>query len=275
MNCAVQLLTLQTRANSQVCVGLDPDPKKLPTGFSATPASLLKFGKAIVDATSAFACIFKPNQAFWARVGAENELAELIHFIHEDFALPVILDAKRGDIGNTAEGYVEEAFQRYGADACTVNAYLGTDTLGPWLKSGNSKAIFVLCHTTNPGAGEFQEQMLQDGNPLFIEVARNVTQSQNEDQAIVGLVMGATFPDQLVALHGVILDTTPLLIPGIGKQPGDLENTLKNAQRYPFVINSSSAIIHASQCSDFAEVAGQKAKELRDQINEKLDAADV
>nr|AQS29952.1 hypothetical protein [uncultured bacterium] len=273
-----KLRETQNRNNSRVCVGLDPDPEKLPVCFKTIQDSLLEFGMRIVDATAKYACIFKPNQAFWAHVGAEDELAELIHYIYDRFGLPVILDAKRGDIGNTARFYAKEAFERYGADACTINAYLGTDTLEPWLGSGNDKAIFVLCHTTNPGAGEFQEQLLEyNRRPLFVELAKAATdrglvnsQEHPETAITVGLVMAATFPEQLVALHDVIPDATPLLIPGIGKQKGELESTLKNAQRYPFVINSSGAIIHASRGSDFAAVAAQKAKALRDQINEAL-----
>jgi len=278
------LLEVQQQNSSHVCIGLDPDVKLMPKGrtgqvigHGSLAMRLQDFALEIVAATAKFACIFKPNAAFWAAHGAERELANVIDFILSK-GLPVILDAKRGDIDNTARLYAQECFQRYGASAVTVNAYLGTDTLKPWLEYGPEKGIFVLCHTSNPGADEFQERVLTsfttaDSHQLFIEVAKKATARQTDATACVGLVMGATFPVQLGALvNAGIPETTPLLIPGIGKQAGALEETLGYARKFPFVVNSSRAIIHASQDRNFAEVAAQKAMELRDQINKVLAA---
>jgi len=276
-----RLLAVQQRNNSRVCVGLDPDIDKMPRGrgggifgHGPTKRRVHDFALRIVEVTAPYACIFKPNAAFWVALGAEEELAMVIDFIHSE-GLPVILDAKRGDIGNTARLYAHECFVRHNADAVTVNAYLGTDTLAPWLEHGPGRGIFVLSHTSNPGAGEFQEKTLdgEDPQPLFIEVARKATGCQTSETACVGLVMGATFPDQLGMLaQAGIPETTPLLIPGVGKQEGALAETLAHARRYPFVVNSSRGIIHASQGRNFAEVAAQKAQELRDQINAALAA---
>jgi orotidine-5'-phosphate decarboxylase len=239
------------------------------------------FAWQIVQATAESACIFKPNLGFWAANGAEDELADLIEWIHSEHGLPVILDAKYGDIGNTAKQYARAAFERFGADAVTINPYLGPDTLQPWLEWGPEHAIIVLAHTSNPGAAKFQERILAPGpdealqpggRELFIEVAKESTAVETCESAKVGLVMGATFPEQLVKLTGSIPPIAPLLIPGIGKQEGALKETVDNAKVHPFVINSSRGIIHASQKADFAEVAAAKAQELRDQINLALAA---
>ena len=272
-----KLLQIQTERKSRVCVGMDPDIDKLPgriydsaPSAGDIPGRILEFSTKILEAVAKSANIIKPNQAFWAAHGAEDQLATFIDRVH-DHGLLVILDAKRGDIGNSAKWYAIECFERYGADAVTVNAYLGSDTLAPWLAHGPEKAIFVLCHTSNPGAAEFQEQKLKSGNPLFIDLAKKVTALQTPETACVGLVMGATFPEQIKMLTDAgVLSVSPLLIPGIGMQGGNLEATLRNACRFPFVVNSSSGIIHSSQSSDCFLVAGEKSEELRKGINDGL-----
>ncbi|OGY44782.1 MAG: orotidine 5'-phosphate decarboxylase [Candidatus Buchananbacteria bacterium RIFCSPHIGHO2_01_FULL_39_14] len=266
-----RLREIQHERQSHVCIGIDPDDEKWPEGVDYSPGGLLNFATRIVEATAKFACVFKPNLGFWAAIGAENELAKLIRFIKHEHGLPVILDAKYGDIGRTAEKYARAAFERYGADAVTVNAYLGTDTLVPFLKWGPKHAILVLSHTSNEGAREFQEAQPHPFNVgLFVIIAAAATKLKTPETAAVGIVMGATFPDQLKELDGNVPDDCLMLIPGIGTQKGDLKKTLTNAGKYLYVINSSSGIIHASRGRDFAEVAAKKAEELRDQINKAL-----
>ena len=265
-----RLLALQQERQSRLCVGIDPDPQKLPKGYEWTPRNLFRFGRNIVEATAEFACCFKPNQGFWAACGAEAALDLLIDLIHDKFGLLAILDSKRGDIANSAKMYAQEMFERYNADAATVNAYLGDDTLGPWLTWGPARAIFCLCHTSNKGAGKLQEQKLESGRQVFVEMGQMTTSGVSAETACVGLVMGATFPEQIKDLDGIVPPNTPLLIPGIGKQQGELLETLRNCQRYPFVINSSGAIIHASGEMDFAAKAAQAARKLRDEINQAL-----
>ena len=274
-----QLLRRQQEVASHVCAGVDPDTKKMPRGRTGgvighgpITKRLLDFSLGYLWSVKDQSCIVKPNLAFWSCEGAENALAALIYHAHHH-GLQVILDAKYGDIGNTAQYYAQTAFDRYGADAVTVNAYLGTDTLEPWLDYGPDKCIYVLCHTSNRGAAEFQEQRLTPSErQLFVHLAARATAKQKSSCTQIGLVMGATFPDQLALLDGVVpFETTPLLIPGVGSQKGDLVATVAHARRYLFVINSSSGLMHASQkSSDCAEVAGQKADDLRQQINKAL-----
>jgi len=263
---------------SHVCVGLDPDVSKMPKLEGTLPEQLLEFSSAIVDATASpnHACIYKANFAFWLACGAEKELTQLVSFIQSERCLPVILDAKFGDIGNTAVKYAKAAFERFTASGLTVNPYLGPGTLQPYLDYGPTKAIFVLSHTSNLDAAIFQEKCYcsTTSEPLFVKVAREAVALRTENTASVGLVMGATFPQQIGEFENWIEDwnpsAIPLLLPGIGKQEGDLEATVALASRYPFVVNSSRGIIHASSEADFAKVAGQKAKELCDDINKAL-----
>lgn len=274
------LLEKQAGTSSCICAGIDTDYSKMPKGRTGELLGrgsfknrLLMFGMAYVNALADYACVFKPNLAFWAAYGAEDVLAELIRYAHSLGGLLVILDAKYGDIGNTATFLAQTAFERYGADAVTVNAYLGSDTLEPWLEYGDDKAIFVLCHTSNPGAGEFQEQKLSSNErQLFVHLAECVTAKAKSDHTQIGLVMGATFPKQIAFLHGIVPDTTGLLIPGIGKQTGALGETIVHARRYPFMINISRELMYASPNADFAQAAVRRAIEYRDQINAALAA---
>lgn len=270
-----RLCEIQAQHQTRVCVGLDPDPDKLPVLKGSLREQLIRFASDIVERTAPYACCYKPNLAFWQSCEAEPELAKLISFIQSEVCLPVILDAKYGDIGNTAEKYAVAAFERFGADAVTLNAYLGTDTLAPWLRWGAAKGLYVLSHTSNKGAAKFQEDCVGGGKPLFVYLAHEVAALQTEESTRIGFVMGATFPGQIKFLgtDNPIWRPAeiPLLIPGVGSQGGELLETVRYARTYPFVINSSRGIIHASSEADFAEVAGQRACELRDQINAALE----
>ncbi len=271
-----RLLSVQKEKGSHLCVGFDPDQSKLPEHLVGTPAGLFEFSLKVLEAVAEYACIIKPNQAFWACIGGEDKLAQFIHRAQDEFGMMVILDAKRGDIGNTAKFYAQEIFERYGADATTVNAYLGCDTLMPWLDYGPSRAIFVLCHTSNKGAYDFQDLEVSPGlssavnTKLYLYLARKVTSIVTPETATVGLVVGATFPRQIGNLDGNFSSNVPYLIPGIGKQGGDLSETIKSIGDHPFIINSSSGIIHASSGDDFAEVAAIEAEKTRNQINAVL-----
>ncbi len=273
-----RLLEAQREKCSHLCIGFDPDLEKMPKRLRGTPRGHLEFSKRVLDAVAQYACIIKPNHAFWACIGAEDYLRELIRYAHDRHGLLVILDGKRGDIGNTAKFYAMECFDRYHADAATVNAYLGCDTLEPWLAWGPSKAIFALCHTSNKGAGDFQDLEVSPGlssavnTKLYLHLARKVTSMAKPDTATVGLVAGATFPRQISSLDGNFSHEVPYLIPGIGKQGGDLAETIKNIGNHPFVVNSSSGIIHASQEDDFAQAAAREAEILRNQIEAELAA---
>ena len=255
-------------ADSLVCVGLDPDPAKFPEAFVDDDDALFAFCRDIVDATAEFACAFKPQIAYFAaHNGGEAALQRLIAHIngaHPD--VPVILDAKRGDIGSTAEQYAAEAFERYGADAVTLNPYMGRDSAAPFLQYNDLGCVF-LCHTSNPGARDFQE-LLVDGEPLYQRIARTIADDWNAD-GNCALVVGATFPEELKVIRGIVGDM-PLLIPGIGAQGGDIEAVVRNgktADGTGLVVNSSRGILYASCGAGYAEAAADAARDLRDAIN--------
>lgn len=259
-------------SNSLVCVGLDPDPTNFPSMFSSRDDAIFEFCRDIADATAEFACAFKPQIAHFAAHAAEDALARLIAHIHDAHqGIPVILDAKRGDIGSTASMYAIEAFDRFGADAVTLNPYMGRDSAQPFLDRSGKGCVF-LCHTSNPGARDFQELSVADvsgaGQPLYQRVAEAISQHWNVN-GNCALVLGATFPQELRMIRGIVGDM-PLLIPGIGAQGGDVESTVRNgktADGSGLMINSSRGILYASQGSDFASAAASAAKTLRDEIN--------
>jgi orotidine-5'-phosphate decarboxylase len=238
-----------------LCVGLDPDVARLPHHLAGTADSLAEFCIAIVDATAQYACAFKPQIAYFAAVGAESQLERVCEHIrnaHPD--VPLILDAKRGDIGDTAKLYAREAFERYNADAVTVNPYLGTDSLEPFF-AHTGRGVIVLCRTSNPGSGTFQTQLI-DGQPLFEHVATRAA-SEWSQLGEVGLVVGATYPDELARVRSLVGDM-PLLVPGVGAQGGDAQTVLRVGRAtdgYGLIINSSRAILFASPGEDFAEAA--------------------
>ena len=260
------------RNNSLVCVGLDPEPAKFPATFHGEPDAVFDFCRAVVDATADLACAFKPQIAHFAALRAEDALERLIAHIHDKHpGVPVILDAKRGDIGSTAQHYATEAFDRYGADAVTLNPYLGRDSAQPFLDRAD-KGVILLCHTSNPGAADLQDLTVHDADgvakPLYQHVAQIIARDWNTN-GNCALVTGATWPKQLTEVRALIGDM-PLLVPGIGAQGGDVEAVLRHGQTANgtgLMINSSRAILYASGGSDFAEAAFNAAQELRETIN--------
>jgi orotidine-5'-phosphate decarboxylase len=254
-------------ANTQVCVGLDPEPAKFPPHLRDDPDAVFRFCREIVDATAEFACAFKPQIAHFAALGAEVTLQRLIRHIHDAHpGVPVILDAKRGDIGSTAQHYAAEAFDRYGADAVTLNPYLGRDSVQPFLDRAG-KGVVLLCRTSNPGAKDFQD-LDCGGRPLYQRVAETVAREWNDGGQCL-LVVGATWPKELAQVREVVGDL-PFLVPGIGAQGGDVEAVVKagrTANGGGLVISSSRAILYAGRGEDFALASGEAARELRDEIN--------
>jgi orotidine-5'-phosphate decarboxylase len=255
------------QANTLLCVGLDPDPERLPRAHLSRTEPLFDFCKTIVDATADYVCAFKPQIAHFAAQGAESVLEEIIDYIHNAHpAVPVILDAKRGDIGSTAEFYAQEAFVRYRADAVTVNPFLGHDSVEPYTRYSD-KGVIILCRTSNPGGSDLQFLEV-NGKPLYQHIAQLVATQWNQHQNC-GLVVGATFPNELAQVRALVGDM-PLLVPGVGAQGGDVKATVqagRDAQGAGMIINSSRAILFASSGEDFAEAARQVAQQTRDSIN--------
>ena len=256
--------------DSMLCVGLDPDPSKFPPSIGGHGGAILAFCREIVDATADLVCAFKPQIAYFAAHRAEDQLEQLISHIHQNHpGVPVILDAKRGDIGSTAEQYAIEAFERYGADAVTVNPYMGFDSIEPYLKYAN-KGVIVLCRTSNPGGSDLQFLKVKDGDqsaqaePLYERVAKLATTQWNKTGQI-GLVVGATFPQEIARVREIVGDMT-LLIPGIGAQGGDIDATVKAGKGANMMINSSRAILYASKDNDFVNAARKVAVQTRDAL---------
>jgi orotidine-5'-phosphate decarboxylase len=253
--------------NSLLCVGLDPDLKKLPASVKAQAQPILTFNKAIVDATIDQVCAYKPQIAYYAAAGAEDQLLATIEYIRsKDPRVLVILDAKRGDIGATAEMYAAEAFDRYKADAVTVNPYMGGDTLEPFLKRAD-KGVVILCRTSNPGAGDIQDLTVA-GDTIYRTVAKLAATKWNTNGNVM-LVVGATYPKELAEIRAIVGDI-PLLVPGVGAQGGDVEAVIRNGATRNgtgLVINSSRAIIHASNGDDFAAAARAAAIKTNEEIN--------
>lgn len=253
-------------SQSMLCVGLDPDISRFPSSLGRERGAMYEFCKAIVDATADTVCAFKPQFAYFAAQGAEPELERICHYVHETYpGVLLILDAKRGDIGPTAQQYAREAFERYGADAVTVNPYLGTDSIEPYL-AYREHGVFVLCRTSNRGGDDFQSLDVK-GEPLFAHVARRAALEWSEIGEC-GLVVGATFPDELGTVRGIVGDM-PILVPGVGAQGGDIEATVASgasADGFGMVINTSRAVLYASDGADFATAARDEAVRTRDAI---------
>jgi len=254
-------------ANTLVCVGLDPEPDKFPSHIKTGPDPVFTFCRAIIDATADYACAFKPQIAHFAALGEEDALARLITYIHENHPdIPVILDAKRGDIGSTAAHYAREAFERYQADAVTVNPYLGHDALQPFLGYCD-KGVIILCRTSNPGAGDFQDLPV-NGRPLYQHVAEQATQKWNIHHNCA-LVVGATWPEQLREVRAIIGEM-PLLVPGVGAQGGDAQAVVENAKTTDgtgLIVSASRSILYASNGDDYPQAAAKSARTLRDTLN--------
>jgi orotidine-5'-phosphate decarboxylase len=254
--------------NSLVCVGLDPEPKKFPDRFRDAPGGIFEFNKAIIDATRDLVCAYKPQFAHYAAHAAENQLEHTIDYIKAKAPNAiVILDSKRGDIGSTAEQYAQEAFERYGADAVTVNPYLGRDSVEPFLKHAD-KGVIILCRTSNAGARDLQDLNVGPGKKLFHHVAETVAKEWNSAGNCM-LVVGATYPEELADIRSRVGDL-PFLVPGVGAQGGDVAKVMaagKTNGSTGLVISSSRAILYASSGDNFAEAARKATQELRDSIN--------
>lgn len=231
--------------DSMLCVGLDPEPAKFPGDWMNDPRRIFSFCSGVVAVTKDLVCAFKPQIAYFAANRAEDQLEELIAYIHQEApGVPVILDAKRGDIGATAEQYACEAFERYQADALTLSPFLGLDSIEPYMKYGD-KGLFLLCRTSNPGGADLQNQVLDGGERLYKYLARLASQKWNHSGCL-GLVVGATYPAELERVREVA-PTLPLLIPGIGAQGGDAEATVRAGWRSggPIIVSSSRAVLYA------------------------------
>jgi orotidine-5'-phosphate decarboxylase len=250
-----------------LCVGLDPDPARLPPHFAASDLPIFEFGRAIVDATADLVCAFKPQIAYYAAARAENQLEMTIAHIRRHYpGIPVILDAKRGDIGSTAEMYAREAFGRYQADAVTVNPYLGFDALAPFLDF-KDKGVIVLCRTSNPGARDVQDLECK-GKKLYEVIAEKAARGWNANGNVL-LVVGATYPEELARIRAIVGDM-PILVPGVGAQGGDVAAVVANgatAGGVGLIISSSRAVLYASSGEDYAQAARSAAQKLRDEIN--------
>jgi orotidine-5'-phosphate decarboxylase len=250
-----------------LCVGLDPDPARLPKHLEAAVHPMFEFARAIVDATADLVCAFKPQIAYYAAARAENQLEMTITHIRRRYpGIPVILDAKRGDIGSTAEMYAKEAFGRYQADALTVNPYLGSDSLAPYLAFAD-KGVIVLCRTSNPGARDVQD-IESSGRKLYQLIAEKAARDWNANGNVL-LVVGATYPEELAQIRAIVGDM-PILVPGVGAQGGDIAAVVANgatADGTGLIVSTSRAVLYASPGEDFAEAARAAAKKLRDEIN--------
>ena len=259
---------------SMLCVGLDPEPVKFPGALKGDASRIYDFCAAIVDATADLVIAFKPQIAYFAAHRAEDQLEKLMeHMRRTAPQVPIILDAKRGDIGSTAEQYAKEAFERYGADAVTLSPFMGFDSVQPYLKY-HGKGAFLLCRTSNPGGDDFQPQRLLDvpGQPRLYEHIAALAQGPWNLNGQLGLVVGVTYPAEIEQVRAVA-PSVPLLIPGVGAQGGDAVATVKAGYRSaggkttaPIVVNSSRAVLYASQGADFAQAARAVAVATRDQL---------
>ncbi|MBN8519607.1 MAG: orotidine-5'-phosphate decarboxylase [Candidatus Accumulibacter sp.] len=267
MNFIRALNSVWRENNTLLCIGLDPDPAKFPAHLQHRPDAIFEFCRAIVDATADLVCCFKPQIAYFAARRAEDQLEALIEHIHiRHPATPVILDAKRGDIGSTAEQYAIEAFERFQADAVTINPYMGRDSIEPYL-AYRDKGIILLCRTSNPGGSDLQFLDV-GGEKLYERVARLVSKEWDVNGQCA-LVVGATFPSEIARVRTLIGDM-PLLVPGIGAQGGDIETTVRagcTASGVGLIINSSRAILYAGKGEDYANTARSVAEATRNAIN--------
>ncbi len=275
MNFCDQLRQAERQNGSMLCVGLDPDPAKFPDHWRGDASHIFDFCAAIVDATADLVIAFKPQIAYFAAHRAEPQLERLMaHMRRAAPHVPVILDAKRGDIGSTAQQYAIEAFERYGADAVTLSPFMGFDSVEPYLKYHN-KGAFLLCRTSNPGGDDLQSQRLAsvDGQPLLYEHIAQLVQGPWNRNGQLGLVVGATYPAEIQRVRA-LAPTVPLLIPGVGAQGGDAAATVQAGWRSqdgetvaPIVVNSSRAILYATSGADFATAARAEALRTRDLLS--------
>ena len=274
MNFLDQLRNSRSAHHSLLCVGLDPEPTRFPVHMKDRADKTFEFCANIVEACADLAIAFKPQIAYFSALGAEKDLERLMRHMKDTAPhVPIILDAKRGDIGTTAEQYAIEAFERYGADAVTLSPYMGLDSITPYLKY-HDKGAFLLCRTSNAGGADLQNLMVSsEPEPihLYEHVARQAQHHWNLNGQL-GLVVGATFPEDIERVRREA-PTLPLLIPGIGAQGGDAHRTLQSAwvnEQTPVVINSSRAILYASADPDYASAARTQALQTRDLLENAL-----
>jgi orotidine-5'-phosphate decarboxylase len=263
-----QLKAAWARNDSLVCVGLDPELEKFPAELAGVASPIFQFNRAIIDATADLVCAYKPQFAHYAAYEAEDQLERTIEYIHQHHpGIPVILDAKRGDVGNTAQRYAIEAFERYGADAVTVNPYLGTDSLEPFL-AYEDRGVIVLCRTSNPGAGDLQD--LETGGRKLFEVVAQLAASRWNSRGNCALVVGATYPRELAQVRALTGDM-PFLVPGVGAQGGDVQAVVSNGQTAAgdgLMVSSSRAILYAASDDTWIQAARIATRSLRDRINQ-------
>lgn len=272
MNFTSMLAQAEQRHRSLLCVGLDPEPSKFPGAWKGDAGRIFDFCAAIVDATKDLVIAFKPQIAYFAAHRAEEQLERLMaHIRRVAPGIPVILDAKRGDIGSTAEQYAREAFVRYQADAVTLSPFMGFDSIEPYLHY-DGKGLILLCRTSNAGGSDLQAQRLEGGERLFERIARLAAGAWNRNGQL-GLVVGATFPEEIEQVRR-LAPTLPLLIPGVGAQGGDAAATVQAGWRHeggqttgPIIVNSSRAVLYASAGEDFATAARAAAVATREQLS--------
>ena len=252
---------------SLVCVGLDPEIERFPPQVIDQPSPIFQFNKAIIDATADLVCAYKPQFAHYAAYEAEDQLERTIEYIQSTYpGIPVILDSKRGDVGNTAERYAIEAFERYHADAVTVSPYLGGDSMEPFLKY-EDKGVIILCRTSNPGAGDLQD--LEVGGRRLFHVVADLAARRWNTRGNCALVVGATYPRELAEVREIV-GNMPFLVPGVGAQGGDVAQAVQSGQSGAgagLVISSSRGILYASSGENFVSAAREATLKLRDQIN--------
>ena len=279
------LAAAEQRNQSQLCVGLDPDPARFPQPWQGDAGRIYDFCAAIIDATADLAVAFKPQIAYFAAHRAEEQLERLVQHIRAVAPqVPVILDSKRGDIGSTAEQYAIEAFERYGCDAVTLSPFMGFDSVEPYLRR-HGKGAFLLCRTSNPGGNDLQAQPLRDvvGQPLLYEHIASQTQGPWNLNGQLGLVVGATYPQELARVRE-LAPSVPLLIPGVGAQGGDAAATIQAGWRGTraadgsirssafAIVNSSRAILYASSGDDYAAAARREAEATRQRLLDAMPA---
>jgi orotidine-5'-phosphate decarboxylase len=270
-----QLHAAERLNDSLMCVGLDPDPAKFPSPWRGDASRIFDFCAAIVEVTRDLVIAYKPQIAYFAAHRAEDQLERLMAHIRTVAPqVPVILDAKRGDIGSTAEQYAREAFERYGADAVTLSPFMGFDSIEPYLRYPTKGAI-LLCRTSNPGGSDLQNQRLAEleGQPRLYEHLARLAQGPWNTTGQLGLVVGATFPAEIARVRE-LAPTVPLLIPGVGAQGGDATATVKAGYREQagritglVVVNVGRSVLYASRGPDFAEAARRAAMAMRDELN--------
>jgi len=250
--------------NSLLCIGLDTDPNRIPQILQNDADPIFSFNREIIDATCDLVSCYKPQIAYYGAIGAEESLQKSIDYAHGK-GIPVILDAKRGDIGSTAEKYAEEVFNRYSADAVTINPYMGLDSMQPFLDYAD-KGIFILCRTSNPGGSDIQNLVLESGQKVYEHIAELASSDWNRNRNIA-LVVGATRPEEIADIRDITGDMT-FLLPGVGTQGADIASMMKSGQGGRMIISSSRSIIYASSRSDFGEQARNAAQNTHKEISQ-------